>query len=42
MKFLQVKLPDDTHEKFKNKCIKNGTDMSNVVKNWINDYLKGV
>ena len=39
MKYLQVKLDNETHDKFKEKSTINSTDMSSLIRLWINSYL---
>lgn len=41
MKYLQIKLPDDMHKKFKRKCLEKEIDMSVKVREWIEKYNKG-
>lgn len=39
MKFLQVKLSDDMHKKFKMKCFNEDNDMSEKIRQWIGKYI---
>jgi len=40
MKRIQLILPDDLHTKFKVVCTLEGTDMSEIVRGWIEEYVK--
>jgi len=40
MKRIQLILPEDLHTKFKVICTLEGTDMSEVVRRWIEDYVE--
>lgn len=40
MKYLQVKLTDDIHKKFKQWCFYNEMDMSTVIRTYIEQELK--
>lgn len=40
MKYLQIKLADDIHKRFKRKCLENDTEMSKRIRAWIMEYLK--
>ena len=40
MKRLQLTLPDDLHTKFKVVCALEGSDMSEIVRKWIEAYVQ--
>jgi metal-responsive CopG/Arc/MetJ family transcriptional regulator len=40
MKRIQLILPDDLHTKFKVICTLQGTDMSEVIRGWIEEYVE--
>ena len=41
MKYLQVKLDDEIHKRFKRKCFDKEIDMSVKVREWIEKFIKG-
>jgi metal-responsive CopG/Arc/MetJ family transcriptional regulator len=40
MKRIQLILPDDLHTKFKIVCTLHGKDMSEIIRNWIEEYVE--
>lgn len=40
MKYLQVKLDDDLHDRFKIKTYITKSNMSDLIRDWIKNYLE--
>lgn len=41
MKYLQIKLPDDLHKTFKRWCFDHDIDMSEKIRKYIIEVVKG-
>lgn len=39
MKYLQVRLDNDMHKKFKRKCLDKEVEMSDKVRKWIENFI---